>query len=48
MLLWNNRIKYDKTSSKKRGTLLRPAQNCDGAYGKETIMYEMNYDGSQL
>lgn len=29
-------------------TILRPAQNCDGAYGKETIMYKMEYDGSKF
>ena len=32
----------------QQGTILRPAQNCDGAYGKETIIYEMNYDGCQF
>lgn len=29
-------------------TILRPAQNCNGAYGKETIMYQMEYDGCKF
>lgn len=27
---------------------MRPAQNCDGVCVKETIIYEVNYDGSQF
>lgn len=29
-------------------TILRPAQSCDGAYGKEVILFKMTYDGTQF
>ena len=29
-------------------TIIRPAQNCEGAYGKEVLLYKMVYDGNQF
>lgn len=29
-------------------TILRPAQNCEGGYGKETILFKMIYDGKKF
>lgn len=29
-------------------TIIRPAQSCDGSYGKEVILFKMTYDGKQF